>query len=102
MKKITYKEWNKIGRFSYASKSLQKICNHKLEQTECGDYRRHQSVKLIPYILMFIPLHLIKIFVCAWDGGLKEYSIEPRKLGTDYLSKGSDCWKRADEIYNKK
>ena len=51
---------------------------------------------------MFIPLHFIKIFVCAWDGGLKEYTIEPRKLGTDYLSKGSESWKRANEIYNQK
>ena len=35
---------------------------------------------------MFIPVHILKAFVSMWDGGLKEFCIEPITIGNHYVS----------------
>jgi hypothetical protein len=35
-----------------------------------------------------------------WDGGLKEFIIFSRNIGYDILSKGSESFQRAEEVWN--
>lgn len=37
------------------------------------------------YLLTFIPAHILKLLYCAWDGGLKEFSIERRLVSCDNI-----------------
>ena len=83
------------------------ICNYELQKTSDITYRITPSIKLPIYILLFIPIHLLQAFHCMWDGGLKEFSIEPRRGCPETFFKPCPYspkdgrWGRADEIYQK-
>ena len=57
------------------------------------------------YLLIFIPVHIFKLFWCLWDGGLKEFEIEGRLITYHYLYKSDspyyDYYKKAKEILKK-
>lgn len=55
-------------------------------------------MKMWAYILIFIPIHLIQLILCLWDGGLKTFEINERVIIQDYLSWGSVSWKTANNI----
>lgn len=84
-----------------------RICNYELQKTSDITYRITPRVKLPIYILLFIPVHLLQAFYCMWDGGLKEFSIEPRQGCSETFFKPCPYspkdgrWERADEIYQK-
>jgi hypothetical protein len=46
-------------------------------------------------------VHLLQALVLLWDGGLKEFIIFNRSLGSDLLTKGSESYTRAEQIWNK-
>ena len=42
------------------------------------------------YLLLFIPVHILKFFYCLWDGGLKSFEIEKRQIVRMYIDSASD------------
>lgn len=104
-KRITQKDWTYIGKYNPARKWLRPLCSYSLEQLEDGGFRRVIKIGLIPYLLMFIPLHLLQALYCVWDGGLKEFEFEGRYLGHDDIKEhtGSNkgAFPKAKEIWEK-
>lgn len=101
-KKISKKEWTEIGRYSYAAKWLQPLCSHTLILEPDGRFKREQRVGWLLYLILFIPIHILQALWCMWDGGLKEFEINERYLGGDWLVQGSECYTRAEAVWNRK
>lgn len=100
--KITLKEWLYIGQYHPVRESCRWMCVHTLEKDkDGGGYRRKVVISLPLYLLFFIPFHLINLFIVLWDGGLKEFEIQPRDINSDYIYPGGSAWKKADEIFKK-
>lgn len=102
-KRITLKEWNYIGKSNAASKWVRPFCVYTLAEND-GVFRREVKVGLIPYLLLFIPLHLLKALYLIWDGGLKEFKFEGRLVDYNNLYSSWDvtAYTRAQEIWEKK
>lgn len=99
-KKISSKEWTEIGRRNYAAKWLRPLCSYTLIKEIDGRFKREQRVGQLLYILLFIPVHILQAILCIWDGGLKEFEINERYLGGDWLVQGSESFTRAEMIWN--
>lgn len=100
-KKITRNEWNYIGKYNHGAKWIRPFCSYTIKENGGGDYIRQVKIGWPLFLALFIPLHIVKFFLCVWDGGLKEFEFESRNLGYDELYYGSDSWKRAKEILEK-
>jgi hypothetical protein len=100
--KISYKEWTDIGKCNYAAKWLRLLCSYSLIKEPDGRFKREQVVSWPLYLILFIPVHILQVLICLWDGGLKEFEINERYLGCDWLIQGSDCYSRAEKIWNSK
>jgi len=101
-KKISKKDWEYIGKYNYAAKWLRPLCSYQLIKEPDGRFKREQRVGWFVYIILFIPVHILQALWCIWDGGLKEFEINERYLGGDWLTHGSNCFKRAEETWNSK
>lgn len=101
-KKITIEDWTEIGKYNYAAKWIQRFCRYDLIKEPDGRFKREQRIGLIPYCLMFIPVHILQFFYCLWDGGLKEFEFAERYLGGDWLVPTSESWLRAEKVWNRK
>lgn len=99
--RISLKEWLYIGQYHPVRESCRWMCVHKLEKDGDG-YRRKVAISLPFYLLFFIPIHLINLFIVLWDGGLKEFEIQPRNINSDYIYPGCSSWEKANEIFQKK
>lgn len=98
-KKITYKQWQEIAPYNYAVKWLRPFCSYSLIK-EGEIFKREQRTPLWFYLITFIPIHLVKAIYCMWNGGLKEFEIEGRYLGDNYLGLvGTPTWEKAKEIW---
>lgn len=86
-------------------RNLSRFINYELEKTTWNGYVLTFTMKLIPYILVFVPVHLFKAITLLWDGGLKEFCFESRLLYTSNIMPDRDVASshclRADEIWNK-
>lgn len=78
MKKIKYEDAAYIRRYKKRHTFEKYFCNWFLvnKSQNCGQMRMY--VKWWAYIILFIPIHLAKVGACIWDGGLREFSFEPR------------------------
>ena len=101
-KKITRKEWEEIGKYNYAAKWLRPICCYSLIKEVDGQFKREQYISWPLYLILFIPVHIAQALWCMWDGGLKEFEINPRYLGGDLFMQDSECYKRAEVVWNSK
>jgi hypothetical protein len=101
-KRISRKDWTEIGKYNYAAKWLQPLCTYTLAKEQDGRFKREQYVSWPLYILIFVPVHIAQAIFCIWDGGLKEFEINERYLGGDWLVQGSECYIRADVVWNRK
>ena len=101
-KKISKKDWEYIGMYNYAAKWLRPLCSYRLIKEADGRFKREQRIGWFVYMLIFIPVHILQAFICMWDGGLKEFEINPSYLGGDWFIPGSDCFKKAEKIWNRK
>lgn len=101
-KKITLKEWAYIGKCNYAANWCRRLCSYTLINKDEKTYIREQKINLFAYIIIFIPIHILQALVCIWDGGLKEFLIFSRMLGSDVLHKSTSAFERADEVWNGK
>ena len=72
--KITTKEYAYI-----TNKNASPFITYNLNKESWG-YTIKKRFKLIPYLIMFIPAHLIQLIVCLQDGGIKDFEIEPRTI----------------------
>lgn len=99
-KKISFKDWTYIGKFNHAAKWCRRICSYILIKRDEKTFIREQKINLFAYLLIFIPLHILQVFVCMWDGGLREFIILKRGLGKDYLTKGQVAFDRAAQIWS--
>lgn len=99
-KKISRKDWTEIGRYNYAVKWLQPFCDYCLIKELDGRFKREQRVNIIAYCLIFIPVHILQALWRMWDGGLKEFEINERYLGGDWMVPGSESYNRAEKIWN--
>lgn len=72
--KITMKEYTFI-----TNKNASPFITYNLNKESWG-YTIKKRIKLIPYLIMFIPAHLIQLISCLWDGGIKYFEMEPRTI----------------------
>jgi hypothetical protein len=100
--KINLKDWTYIGVYNPAVKWVRRFCDYKLMLEKNGNFKREVKIGIIPYIIMFMPVHLIVFVNCLWDGGLKEFEIQKRHLGYDILRKDTASWERAKNIYERR
>ena len=82
----------------YTSNTTNPIINFYLKEAEGSGYYLIAEVKLWAYILTFVPIHLVQLILCIWDGGLKTFEINKRVVVKDYLAWGSISWKVANKI----
>ena len=99
-KKITSKDWTYIGKCNYAAKWCRRLCSYALIKEDDDTFKRVQTISLFAYLIIFIPVHILQIFTCVWDGGLKEFVIFSRYIGSDTLQKGSQAFERSCEVWN--
>lgn len=97
-KRIKLREWTYIGKYNYAAKWCRPFCTYTLALKDAQTIVREQKVNLLAYFIMFIPLHILQVFVLMWDGGLKEFEVFKRRLGSDILSKDSTAYEKAREV----
>lgn len=85
VKKINEEQWRMLGKYNYAAKWCRDLCTYTLTKETDTKYRRDQFIGWPVYAILFIPVCIITILHCLWDGGLKEFELPPRYLGGDYL-----------------
>ena len=104
-KEISLKDWDYIGTKNVSAKWLRPFCVYTLEEVQKGTIKQEINIGWFTYLLMFIPVHILKLFWCLWDGGLKEFEIESRLITYHYLYKSNslyyDYYKKAKEILKK-
>lgn len=71
---------NELKEIQNRKKTPSRFVNYELVKTEWGGFTIKRNIKLIPYLIAFIPAHLLQLVALLWDGGLKEFSIESRKM----------------------
>lgn len=99
-KRISLKDWTYIGKLNYAAKWCRSLCSYKLIKQDDGTFIRDQKLGLFTYILIFLPMHLLQLFACLWDGGLREFAIIRREIGQDNIFKHHIAFARAEQIWN--
>jgi hypothetical protein len=101
-KKISRKDWTTINKYNYAAKWLRPFCSYTLIKEPDGRFKREQRICWFVYLLIFIPVHILQALWCIWDGGLKEFEINERYLGGNWLVHGSEDYETAEKIWNSK
>ena len=89
MKRITYKD-NAILLGYKKNHPFERIaCNHYLAHDTLYSVKVITEIKWLVYIALFIPACVFQIINLIWDGGLKEFSIEPRTIHSYTVYKDS-------------
>lgn len=95
MKKITYKELAILLGYK-KNHMLERIgCNHYIEDND-NSVKVITKIKWPVYIALFIPACIFQAVVLMWDGGLKEFSIEPHSY-THIAWKSNERYKKFAE-----
>ncbi len=97
-KKLTKAQRMEFSKYTHAAKWAKPLMNYYLREVDGVGIYLTEECKLWAYILLFIPLHLLQALHCIWDGGLINFEIASRKVGSDYLSYGSTRWELANKI----
>lgn len=96
MEKITYKEMAILLGYKKNHMFERIGCNHYIEDHE-HSVKVITKVKLPVYIALFIPACILQAMALVWDGGLKEFSIEPRTIHTNIAWKNNERYKKFAE-----
>lgn len=82
----------------------EKFCvNYYVEFCKYGDISIERNIKLLPFILLFIPICLIECIYLIWNGGLREFRLPIRNFCptryyyTDYKTLNPTIQKMLDE-----
>ena len=97
-KRITLEQWEEIGGLNYAPKWLRPYCDYYLTEYR-GCFRRVQRIKPLVFLVLFIPLHLVKFFDCLWNEGLSEFFFESNEIHFDVLMPNTQPNKIAKKIW---
>ena len=97
-KRITLKDWTYIGQYNPVAEWARPIASYTLEEID-GGFRRECKIPMWWYLIMFIPLHLLELASCVWDGGLKSFEVEGREIANWTFHRGDLPYERAKEIY---
>ena len=94
MKKITYKDLATLRSYK-KNHLLERIgCNHYITDETTYSVRVITKVKWPVYVALFIPACVLQAVSLVWDGGLKQFSIEPRTIRNDVVWKDSEGYKK--------
>lgn len=89
MKKITYRDTAILLGYK-KNHLLERIaCNHYLTDDTANSVKVVTKVKWPVYIALFIPACIFQAVGLMWNGGLREFSIEPRTIHTYLVYKDS-------------
>lgn len=80
MKKISYIDAAYILNYKQRHLREKYLCNWYMELRNCNVGFMECRLKWWTYILLFVPVHILKFLYCLWDGGIKEFEIESRTL----------------------
>ena len=103
-KRISRKEWEYIGKYNPAAKWLRPLCSYTLVKESDNEFMRVCRISWPVYLLIFIPVHLIQALYCMWGGGLRDFYIEKRLIGYDYIEErgvNEGAYPKAKEIWEK-
>ena len=78
MKKIKHSEAAYILCWKRPHLFVKYCCIWKIGMNEPITGRIVCNMRWWMYVLLFIPMHIIKFNLCLWDGGIKNFCIEPR------------------------
>ncbi len=78
--KVSYKEFAQFLNYKKPHRLMKLNCNFYIEHTSDICMRARAVIKWPVYIILFLPVHIFKLFYCIWDGGLKEFSFEGREI----------------------
>lgn len=80
MKKIRYEDAAFIRSYKKHHWFEKYFCNWfiDLENPNCGVMKLYMKRGI--YAILFLPMHLIVLGCCLWDGGIKEFQINPRMM----------------------
>ena len=92
MDKITYNDFILLAGYKKPHYLMRLTCSFYGQDGLM--YQIWAKMKLFWYILFFIPVHIAKLFYVLWDGGLRDFEIEPRWISTYHVDKTSDRYKK--------
>ena len=97
---ISAQDWEYIGGRNPIRKWARVFCRYIL--VEKGDHIiRRAEIRLLPYLLLFIPVSVITFFACAWDGGLKGFSLPLIRIKEENIDPNTRAWARTKEILSR-
>lgn len=99
--KISYNDATYILNYKKNHFFKKHFCNWKLDKRSDTAYSIKCFMKWWIYVLIFIPAHLIDLFVALYDGGLKEFEIESRESSINIYSYTYFTFNRANEVWCK-
>ena len=79
-KKVRYEDISYILQYKEKHFFKKWCCNHYILPKDNEGYCVYGKMKLICYLLCFIPVHIVSFFVLIWDGGLKNFCIQSREI----------------------
>lgn len=91
MKKITYTDFHKLAGYTKIHYLMRVTCSFYGQ--DGLTYQIWAKMKWFWYILFFVPIHIAKLFYVLWDGGLRDFEIEPRWITTYHVDKNSERYK---------
>lgn len=97
---ISAQDWEYIGGRNPIRKWARVFCRYVL--VEKGDrVLRRAEIRLVPYLLLLIPVSVITFLACAWDGGLKGFSLPPLRIKVEDIEPDTEGWTRTKEILSR-
>ena len=97
MKKITYKELATLLGYKKNHLFQRIACNYFIGDDEYN-VKVITQIKWPVYIALFIPSCILQAVALMWDGGLKNFSIEPRTDLHYIVWKDSERYKKFAEM----
>lgn len=95
--KISYAQYREILALK-REHFIQKFLSYDLFVGD-GACTIRARIPMLTYILIFIPMHLFAAVLLMWDGGLKEFEIQPRTINHWVFQNDTKPYERAKEIY---
>lgn len=80
MKKIKYEDAAYIRRYKKHHWFEKYFCNWFIDLKNPNSGVMKLYMKRGIYAILFLPMHLIVLGCCLWDGGIKEFQINPRMM----------------------
>lgn len=80
MKRVSYDDIRYIGRYKRDSFFERYFCNWYISMSNQNEGWIKCEIKWWFYLITFIPFCLIIFIGCLWDGGIKNFGIEPRTI----------------------